>query len=138
MLDCLDATSVFSGPSQRAIEALGGFAEGALVSLVAAPAAAALTAAAFEVVLRGLMRAAAPLLPRTLAPNVAKAPEERSRRRVEVAANRDIHAAFAALKTAAFGAMEARPYTSNFPKLEHTSIFISFVSFIARAHKYFP
>jgi len=31
-----------------AIEALGGFAEGALVSLVAAPAAAALTAAAFE------------------------------------------------------------------------------------------
>jgi hypothetical protein len=29
----------------------------------------------FEVVLRGLMRAAAPLLPRTLAPNVAKTPE---------------------------------------------------------------
>jgi hypothetical protein len=30
---------------------------------------------------------------------------------VEVAANRDIHAAFAALKTAAFGAMEAGAYT---------------------------
>ena len=91
-----------------ALEAFAGLAEGALVALVIAPTCAALFALVFEAILRALVAVAAPRLPRTLAPSAAKTPAERDRRVADLNAARDIHAAFAALKTAAHSACEAR------------------------------
>ena len=84
-----------------------GLAGCALVALVIAPTCAALFALVFEAILRALVAVAAPRLPRTLAPSAAKTPAERDRRVADPNAARDIHA-FAALKTAAHSACEAR------------------------------
>lgn len=90
------------------LESLAGLAQGALVGLVLAPAAAAAMAWLFEIVLRASERLAAPRLARTLAPATAKTEKERAARAAVVSAGRDAHYAFARLKTAAHEACEAR------------------------------
>ena len=89
-------------------ESLAGLAQGALVGLVLAPAAAAAMAWLFEIVLRVLEGLAAPGLARTLAPATAKTEKDRAARATVVSAGRDAHYAFARLKTAAHEACEAR------------------------------
>jgi hypothetical protein len=56
----MSATLTTAAVDSAALEALGGLAEGALTGLVVAPTAAALVAAGFELILRGLMAAAGP------------------------------------------------------------------------------
>ena len=90
------------------LESLAGLAQGALVGLVLAPAAAAAMAWLLEIVLRVLERLAAPRLVRTLAPETAKTETERAARAAVVSAGRDAHYEFARLKTAAHEACEAR------------------------------
>lgn len=91
-----------------ALEALGGLAEGALVSTVVAPVVAALTAGFFELNLRFLTIMTAANLPRTLAPATAKTVADRERRIKAMKESRAQHLAYAKLKKSTFSACEAR------------------------------
>ena len=74
------ATPAASALDAALRESLAGLAQGALVGLVLAPAAAAAMAWLFEIVLRVLEGLAAPGLARTLAPATAKTEKDRAAR----------------------------------------------------------
>lgn len=101
-------------------ESLAGSAQGALISMVLAPAAAALLATVFEIALRVSVWLAARQLPRTIAPATSKTEAQRARRAAQVAAGRDEHQNFARMKTDAHDACEARVTTAEIAFQEWT------------------